>query len=79
MIEAEMAFTETLEDLTKFIEKFIKTVLQRLLDTLEEEISYYRDIYSLGKFDSGSVLSKPYTIMTYEEAWRLLEQDENNF
>lgn len=78
LVEAEMAFMNTLEELTQFIEKFIKTVLRRVLETQEEEITYYRGLLSLGQLDVDSILNKPYTIMTYEEACSLLEKDPTN-
>lgn len=78
MVEAEVAFVDRLEELLRLIERFVKTVSKDMLDSHEEEITYYRKSLELPESDVfADILDKPYRILDFDEACTLVDDNQD--
>lgn len=84
MIEAEEAFVESINDITKRIESAIKTVTNKLLDNHAKEINDANTKYSAddkrpseNADDRFDWLQKSFPTVTYAEAADILQKQSN--
>lgn len=77
MLESELAFTSTMEDLTQFIEKMVKAVSAEVMDKSS------KDIHLCQKKASAEVdlswLDKKWITLTYEDALSILNEHKSIF
>lgn len=67
MVEAELAFCETLDDLIEFINKLLKTTIKHLLEYSSDDIACFTKIETLEKYTNENFLK-----ISYEEAIEIL-------
>ncbi|XP_026679110.1 probable asparagine--tRNA ligase, mitochondrial [Diaphorina citri] len=73
MIEAELAFLDNIHDLCNTIEQFIKSVLNRVLESHEEELLTYRKLINLANItDLQCIHDNPFIRMSYSAAVTIL-------
>ncbi|KAI5703195.1 hypothetical protein M8J75_008840 [Diaphorina citri] len=73
MIEAELAFLDNIHDLCNTIEQFIKSVLNRVLESHEEELLTYRKLSNLANTtDLQCIHDNPFIRMSYSAAVTIL-------
>jgi asparaginyl-tRNA synthetase len=78
MIEAEIAFIESLEELMKVMEDMIKNVTNQVMEKCADDV----EILHLADGNESSILSvleKPFEVMTYEQAVDILNRHSGNF
>jgi asparaginyl-tRNA synthetase len=79
MIEPEMAFC-TLEGNMELAEKFLKYVLQYVLDNSGEDMNFFNSFVQKGIIDDiKHVINSPFTHLTYTEAVAILIKAETKF
>lgn len=74
MIEAEEAFIDGVEDITKRIDSLIRTVTTELLDQHATEIDAASKKEFLSVKDRFAWVQKPFPLITYAEAKEILEK-----
>ncbi|KAL1114845.1 hypothetical protein AAG570_007669 [Ranatra chinensis] len=75
MVEAEMAFTYTLEEIMKFCENLIRSVTETVLNVCGEDISKFKDTNVVNS-ESMKFTSVPFTVITYQEAAKILDKNK---
>ncbi|KAK5644179.1 hypothetical protein RI129_008024 [Pyrocoelia pectoralis] len=73
MLEAECAFVNKIEEIMEMVEKLLKNVTARILDEREDDLKR-----SSETFVDFRWLDKPFVVLTYDEASRIL-QDKTKF
>ncbi|XP_055905619.1 probable asparagine--tRNA ligase, mitochondrial [Eupeodes corollae] len=77
MLEAELAFLSTVEELTKFIETMVKAVSQDIMDKSSQ------DIHHCQKKASADVdlswLNRSWTTLSYDEAFTIISDNKSKF
>ncbi|XP_055855830.1 probable asparagine--tRNA ligase, mitochondrial [Episyrphus balteatus] len=77
MVEAELAFTYTMNDLTSFIETMVKSVSQEVMNKSSE------DVHHCQKKAAADVdlswLDKNWITLTYEDAFTILSDNKSRF
>lgn len=79
MIEPEMAFAD-LEDDMKLAEGMLKYVIQYILDHAPDEMDFFNQFVDKGLLERlKNVVSSDFGHVTYTEAIKILEENNNNF
>ncbi|XP_060589313.1 probable asparagine--tRNA ligase, mitochondrial [Ruditapes philippinarum] len=81
MIEAELAFTETLEDIMKEMESLVKHTCYTMIDSHESIVDYFWKLssHSEQKSISTRLIESNFIRMTYSEAIKVLERKNDIF
>ncbi|XP_063228412.1 asparaginyl-tRNA synthetase isoform X2 [Bacillus rossius redtenbacheri] len=80
MVEAEVAFLDSMSELLSIMENLIKDVTARVLDECEDDVQVL-----LGRDDAGQALNasqvvkQPFVTMTYKEAVSVLNEHSEHF
>lgn len=74
MLEVEIAFIDSIEELITSIEVLMKSVCSNVLDKHSEDIATFQSVN-----DSNIFLNKPYRVMDFEEAALILEKNNDKF
>ncbi|KAI0222124.1 putative asparagine--tRNA ligase, mitochondrial [Lamellibrachia satsuma] len=81
MLEAEMAFLQDMDRLTEVIEFLLKNVTKRLLDSSEEDITWY--LQNIAPENHGqiidNIINKPFERLTYTDAIEILQRKNDQF
>ncbi|EDW92207.1 probable asparagine--tRNA ligase, mitochondrial [Drosophila yakuba] len=76
MFEAELAHLEVLEKLAQFIEKMLKSVTNRLLETSAEDLSFCQR--NSNSSSDLPWLQVPWKKISYDEALQVLQENKNS-
>ncbi|XP_048840241.1 probable asparagine--tRNA ligase, mitochondrial isoform X2 [Brienomyrus brachyistius] len=80
MVEAEIAFTESLEDIMMVMENLFKLTTERVLDKCADDVQLFHKYVAPGHWDSLHVMLKnKFKVITYSEAIDLLKRSSENF
>ncbi|XP_071452535.1 asparaginyl-tRNA synthetase [Hetaerina americana] len=80
MIEPEIAFVESLDDVLLLMEDFLKTIVTSLLNTEAEDIGFlYRNSNMKSTEYLARVLDSPFGILTYDEAFDVICKNVHEF
>ncbi|XP_023656426.2 asparaginyl-tRNA synthetase isoform X1 [Paramormyrops kingsleyae] len=80
MVEAEIAFTESLEDIMMVMENLFKSTTERVLDKCADDVHLFHKYVAPGHWDSLHVMLKnKFKVITYSEAIDLLNRSSENF
>ncbi|XP_071127844.1 asparaginyl-tRNA synthetase-like [Mytilus edulis] len=81
MVEAEMAFTKSLEDVLEVIESLVKFTIRELQNTCDDDLQFYYK-YVAPKDQQKTVqtaLDKAFTRIPYTDAVKILEKKNKKF
>ncbi|XP_011184213.2 probable asparagine--tRNA ligase, mitochondrial [Zeugodacus cucurbitae] len=78
MFEAELAFMEDINSLTEFIEKMIKSVTLRILESAKDDLRFCQE-KALGSVFELSWLKVAWTTLSYDEALNILQANKQQF
>ncbi|RVE65113.1 hypothetical protein OJAV_G00132620 [Oryzias javanicus] len=81
MVEAEISFTESIEDLTKVMEDLFRSVTESVLDHCEEDVDLFHKHVAPGHRDTvDDALKKTrFPVITYTEAIDVLKRSSEHF
>ncbi|CAH2225648.1 probable asparagine--tRNA ligase, mitochondrial [Pelobates cultripes] len=80
MVEAEISFTDSLDDIMQVIENLFKSTTTALLSQCPEEINFFSKYVSVGQKDRlEQFLKKKFVTMTYTEAIEVLKDAREIF
>ncbi|XP_072170746.1 asparaginyl-tRNA synthetase-like [Diadema setosum] len=80
MVEAELAFTQSLRDITQVMEEFVKSVADSVYTRCSEDVQYITDQNVKGHLDEVQrVLAKPFQTLSYTDAISILERHQDEF
>ncbi|CAL8374935.1 unnamed protein product [Gadus morhua 'NCC'] len=80
MVEAELAFTQSLEDLTKVMEDLFRSVTEQVLDRCSEDVDLFHQRVSPGhRAVVEAMLKESFTVISYTEAIDILNRSSHNF
>ncbi|KAM8975058.1 asparaginyl-tRNA synthetase [Pelodytes ibericus] len=80
MVEAEVSFTESLEDIMQVMENLFKSTTAALLSRCPEEITFFSKYVSPGQKDRvEQFLKNKFIVMTYSEAVEVLRNTKEPF
>lgn len=80
MVEAELAFTKSLDDILRVMENLIKNITESVLNDCSEDIHSYIKIQTGEKSVSLDHLLKfPYTVDSYDNVSTILENNNDKF
>lgn len=75
MLEAELAFVDSLEDIIQAVENLVKTVTKSILDFAEEDITNCQESNSL----NIPWLNVKFPVLTFDDALQILKENHNKF
>ncbi|GJQ65406.1 hypothetical protein Trydic_g7516 [Trypoxylus dichotomus] len=76
MLEVEIAFLDTIEELSLFIEDLVKTVSSQVLDKCIEDITNF---HTVPGNNIAMYTNKKYQILSYDEAVGILQNNSDKF
>lgn len=80
MVEAEISFTESLEELTKVIEGMFRSATEHVLAHCVEDVDLFHRRVTPGHRDTvEAMLNKSFPLITYTEAIDILHHSSENF
>ncbi|XP_071489676.1 asparaginyl-tRNA synthetase-like [Diadema antillarum] len=80
MVEAELAFTQSLGDITQVMEEFVKSVADSVYTRCSEDVQCVTDQNVKGHLDEVQrVLAKPFQTLSYTDAISILEKHQDEF
>uniref|UniRef100_A0A673WJ62 Asparaginyl-tRNA synthetase 2, mitochondrial n=1 Tax=Salmo trutta TaxID=8032 RepID=A0A673WJ62_SALTR len=80
MVEAEISFTQSLEDLMKVMEDLFRSTTEHLLDQCPEDVALYHKHVSPGYRDNVDLMmKKSFNVITYTEAINILNSSSKKF
>ncbi|XP_041462302.1 probable asparagine--tRNA ligase, mitochondrial [Lytechinus variegatus] len=82
MVEGELAFTKSLQDITKVMEDFVKSVANTVYTKSSEDVQFIGDRINEGTKHAEEVqtaLQKPFTTLSYTEAISILDRHKDQF
>ncbi|XP_051521251.1 probable asparagine--tRNA ligase, mitochondrial [Myxocyprinus asiaticus] len=80
MVEAEIAFTESLEDLMKVIENLFKTTTEYVLSHCSDDVDLFHKYITPGHRDKVDLmLKRKFNVISYTEAIDILNSSSQNF
>ncbi|KAM6973741.1 asparaginyl-tRNA synthetase isoform 2-T2 [Aplochiton taeniatus] len=80
MVEAEISFTHSLEDLMKVMEEMFRSVTEHLLTHCSEDMDLFHKHVAPGHRDNvDTMMRKKFNVITYTEAIDILEQSPQKF
>lgn len=80
MVEAEVSFTRSLEDLTKVMEDMFRSATEHVLAHCAEDVDLFHKHVTPGHGDTvGSMLKKRFPVITYSEAIDILNRSSQKF
>ncbi|XP_053313877.1 probable asparagine--tRNA ligase, mitochondrial [Spea bombifrons] len=80
MVEAEISFTESLEDIMQVMENLFKSTTSALLSQCPEEIEFFSKYVSPGQTDRlDKLVTSDFVTMTYTEAVEVLKRSQKLF
>ncbi|XP_056139088.1 probable asparagine--tRNA ligase, mitochondrial [Lampris incognitus] len=80
MVEAEVSFTQCLEDLTKVMEDMFRSVTEHVLVHCAEDVDLFHTYVTPGHQDDvDAMLKKKFSIITYTEAIDILNRSSEKF
>ncbi|XP_008424626.1 asparaginyl-tRNA synthetase isoform X2 [Poecilia reticulata] len=80
MVEAEISFTESLEDLTKVIEDVFRSATERVLARCAEDVDLFHRHVTPGHRDTvEAMLNKSFPVISYTEAIDILHRSSEKF
>ncbi|XP_068601325.1 asparaginyl-tRNA synthetase [Brachionichthys hirsutus] len=80
MVEAEISFTQSLEDLTKVMEDMFKSVTEHVLAQCAEDVDlFHRDVRPGHRDAIDVMLQKQFPTITYSEAIKILNHSSERF
>lgn len=80
MVEAEISFTESLEELTKVIEDMFRSATEHVLAHCVEDVDLFHRRVTPGHRDTvEAMLNKSFPLITYTEAIDILHHSSENF
>ncbi|KAK9510029.1 hypothetical protein O3M35_004902 [Rhynocoris fuscipes] len=78
MLEAETTLAKSLNDLTSFTEEMLRYVINSIRNTNEQDINLCRQRFSESKFKLEDSLVSKWTVMSYEEASKILSEHKSS-
>lgn len=76
MLETELAFVNNVNDITNFIEMFLKKLLKTILNLCIEEIESYYELTGINRDNYvntlNRIISEKFITITYNEAFNIL-------
>uniref|UniRef100_A0A3P9IJQ5 asparagine--tRNA ligase n=1 Tax=Oryzias latipes TaxID=8090 RepID=A0A3P9IJQ5_ORYLA len=80
MVEAEISFTESIEDLTKVMAELFRSVTESVLAHCEEDVDLFHKYVAPGHRDTlDDMLRKSFPVITYSEAIDILKRSSETF
>ncbi|KAG9265028.1 putative asparagine-tRNA ligase, mitochondrial [Astyanax mexicanus] len=80
MVEAEISFTESLEDLLKLMEDLLKTSTEHLLSHCAEDVELFHKYVSPGHREKVDlILKRKFNVISYTEAIDILKRSSQQF
>ncbi|KAM9732694.1 asparaginyl-tRNA synthetase [Menidia menidia] len=80
MVEAEISFTESLEDLTKVMEDMFRSATEHVLAHCVEDVDLFHRHVTPGHRDTvDAMMSKSFPVISYSEAIDILNHSSENF
>ncbi|XP_054884512.1 probable asparagine--tRNA ligase, mitochondrial [Poeciliopsis prolifica] len=80
MVEAEISFTESLEDLTKVMEDVFRSATQRVLASCAADVDLFHRHVTPGHRDTvEAMLNKSFPVISYTEAIDILHRSSEKF
>ncbi|KAE8295005.1 putative asparagine--tRNA ligase, mitochondrial [Larimichthys crocea] len=80
MVEAEISFTESLEDLTKVMEDMFRSATEHVLAHCAEDVDLFHKHVTPGHRETvDSMLKKSFPVITYSEAINILNRSSEKF
>ncbi|XP_015197141.1 asparaginyl-tRNA synthetase [Lepisosteus oculatus] len=80
MVEAEIAFTHSLEDITTVMEDLFKTATECILSRCSEDVELYHKYVAPGHMDRlNHMLKNKFKVISYTEAVDVLKHSQQNF
>lgn len=80
MVEAEMSFTQSIEDLTKVMEDMFRSATEQVLAQCAEDVDLFHKHVTPGHREAVDVmLKKKFTIISYSEAVEVLQRSSESF
>ncbi|XP_047676976.1 probable asparagine--tRNA ligase, mitochondrial isoform X3 [Tachysurus fulvidraco] len=80
MVEAELAFTESLNDLMKVMEGLFKTTTENLLSHCAEDVELFHKYVSPGNMEQVDLMMKRnFNVISYTEAIDILNRSSEQF
>ncbi|XP_061537613.1 probable asparagine--tRNA ligase, mitochondrial [Phycodurus eques] len=80
MVEVELAFTRSVEDLTEVMEDMFKRTTERVLDRCAEDVDLFHKHVRPGHRDTvEATLKERFLVMTYSEAINILKRSSQTF
>ncbi|MBN3297944.1 SYNM protein, partial [Amia calva] len=80
MVEAEMCFVNSLEDIMRVMEDLFKTVTEGILSQCAEDVDFCHEYVSPGHKDRlNDMLKKKFTVLSYTEAIEVLKNSAQTF
>ncbi|XP_071214057.1 asparaginyl-tRNA synthetase isoform X2 [Salvelinus alpinus] len=80
MVEAEISFTQSLEDLMKVMEDLFRSTTEHLLAQCPEDVALYHKHVSPGYRDNVDLMmKKSFNVITYTEAINILNSSSKKF
>ncbi|XP_072899558.1 asparaginyl-tRNA synthetase isoform X1 [Hemitrygon akajei] len=80
MVEAELAFTESLKDIMKVMEHLFKTVTSQILSKYPEDVELFHKYVAPGQKERvEQMLKNPFQVLSYTEAIDILQRSAEIF
>uniref|UniRef100_A0A673KAI2 asparagine--tRNA ligase n=1 Tax=Sinocyclocheilus rhinocerous TaxID=307959 RepID=A0A673KAI2_9TELE len=80
MVEAEIAFTESLDDLMKVMEDLFKAATEHVLSSCAEDVELFHKYIAPGHRDQVDLmLKRKFNVISYTEAIDILKSSSQNF
>ncbi|XP_057684817.1 probable asparagine--tRNA ligase, mitochondrial isoform X1 [Corythoichthys intestinalis] len=80
MVEAELAFTRSIEDLTKVMEDMFRRTTEHVLDRCPQDVDLFHKHVTPGHRDAvETMLKDKFHVVTYSEAINILKQSSQAF
>ncbi|KAK7882999.1 hypothetical protein WMY93_029173 [Mugilogobius chulae] len=80
MVEAEMSFTQSVEDLTKVMEDMFRSVTELVLTQCAEDVDLFHKHVTPGHRENvEAMLKKKFTIISYSDAIDILKRSSEDF
>ncbi|XP_019742894.1 asparaginyl-tRNA synthetase isoform X2 [Hippocampus comes] len=80
MVEAEVAFTRSIEDLTEVMEDMFKRTTEHVLDRCARDVDLFHTHVTPGHRDAvEAMLKEKFHVLTYSEAINILQQSTQTF
>lgn len=80
MVEAEIAFTQSIEDLTKVMEDMFKSATEQVLANCAEDVDYFHKHVTPGHREAvDAMLRGKFTLISYNEAIEILQRSSETF